>query len=204
MNAENLYGSEESTAELLNRALTHTDPKKMYLAALDIFDKSEKSDMAEQVLKAVCRKYSGAPEVWLRAVRYRLSHGDSDAARRTLERSMQALPKRDHVYVASQVALLEFKIGDVERGRSMFESILASFPRRLDLWSVYLDQEIAHGDQPRIRALFERSTHLALPAKKMKFLFKRYLEYEKQYGDDTGVEHVKKKAMEFVDRATAT
>lgn len=202
LNAENLYGTEERTAELLNKALNHTDGRKLYLAVLDIFDRTEKNAMAENVLKAMCRKYSGYPEVWIRTIRYRLSRGDSEGARRTLDRALQALPKKEHVYTGSQAALLEFKMGDVERGRSMFEGILASYPRRLDLWSVYLDQEIAQGDQQRIRALFERSTHLALPPKKMKFLFKRYLEYEKEHGDEKGVEHVKKKAMDFVEKAT--
>lgn len=32
-------------------------------------------------------------------------------------------------------------------------------------------------------ALFERATHLQLAPKKMKFLFKRYLDYEKKHGD---------------------
>ena len=36
-----------------------------------------------------------------------------------------------------------------------------------------LTQEIKLGDQPRIRALFERATQLKLPAKKMKFMFSR-------------------------------
>lgn len=38
-----------------------------------------------------------------------------------------------------------------ERGRSMFEGVLRNYPKRLDLWSVYLDQEIAAGEQARIR-----------------------------------------------------
>lgn len=51
------------------------------------------------------------------------------------------------------------------------------------------------------RALFERATHLALPPKKMKFLFKRYLEYEKREGSAASVEHVKRRALEFVEQA---
>lgn len=47
-------------------------------------------------------------------------------------------------------------------------------------------QEIKIGDSQRIRALFERATHLSLPPKKMKFLFKRYLQYEKEEGDEVG------------------
>lgn len=38
-----------------------------------------------------------------------------------------------------------------ERGRSLFEGVLRNYPKRLDLWSVYLDQEVAQGDQQRIR-----------------------------------------------------
>lgn len=55
------------------------------------------------------------------------------------------------------------------------------------------------GEQQRIRSLFERATHLALPAKKMKFLFRRYLDYEKAHGSAATVEHVKRRAMEFVE-----
>lgn len=38
-----------------------------------------------------------------------------------------------------------------ERGRSLFEGVLRNYPKRLDLWSVYLDQEVASGDEQRIR-----------------------------------------------------
>lgn len=38
-----------------------------------------------------------------------------------------------------------------ERGRSLFEGVLRNYPKRLDLWSVYLDQEVAAGDPQRIR-----------------------------------------------------
>ena len=42
--------------------------------------------------------------------------------------------------VISHTAIQEFKIGSAERGRSMFESCLRSYPARLDVWSQYLDQ----------------------------------------------------------------
>ena len=42
--------------------------------------------------------------------------------------------------VLSQAALIEFHKGSADRGRSIFESILRNYPKRLDLWSVYLDQ----------------------------------------------------------------
>lgn len=62
-----------------------------------------------------------------------------------------------------------------------------------------LVQEIRAGDKQRARSLFERATHLSLPPKKMKFLFKRYLDFEKAHGDAAGVEHVKQAAKEYVE-----
>lgn len=63
-------------------------------------------------------------------------------------------------------------------------------------------QEIKAGDAERTRALFERVTALPLPPRKMKFIFKRWLEWEKRGGDGQRVEHVKQKAMEFVERSS--
>lgn len=63
---------------------------------------------------------------------------------------------------------------------------------------MYLDQEVKQSDQQRIRALFERATSLQLAPKRMKFLFKRYMDYEREHGTDAAVEKVKRKAMEFV------
>ncbi|CAM8884492.1 unnamed protein product [Rhodiola kirilowii] len=72
-------------------------------------------------------------------------------------------------------------------------------PKEQDLWSVYLDQEIRLGDTDVIRSLFERAISLNLKVEKMKFLFKKYLDYEKSIGDEERIEHVKTKAMEFVE-----
>jgi rRNA biogenesis protein RRP5 len=37
----------------------------------------------------------------------------------------------------------------------------------------------------------------------MKFLFKRYLDFERQHGTAAGVEHVKRRAMEYVEAQAA-
>lgn len=49
------------------------------------------------------------------------------------------------------------------------------------------------------RALFDRVIHLSISAKKIKFFFKRYLEYEKKHGTAESVQAVKDKAVEFVE-----
>lgn len=53
-----------------------------------------------------------APQVWLRAVKYRLVTDDAEGARKTLDRSLQSLPQFEHIRMISQTGLLEFKLGD--------------------------------------------------------------------------------------------
>jgi rRNA biogenesis protein RRP5 len=62
------------------------------------------------------------------------------------------------VKTISKFAQLEFKLGDAERGRTIFEGIMDSYPKRLDLWMVYIDMEAREGaaGATRVRALFNR------------------------------------------------
>lgn len=50
----------------------------------------------------------------------------------------------------------EFEHGSVERGRSVFEGLMASYPKRLDLWNVYVDKETKTGDVRAARNLLDR------------------------------------------------
>ena len=49
------------------------------------------------------------------------------------------------------------------------------------------------------RALFKRVTSFKLSAKKMKFFFKKHLEFEEKHGDDSTVAEVKQKALDYVE-----
>ena len=50
------------------------------------------------------------------------------------------------------------------------------------------------------RLVFERAIQLSLSARKMKFFFKRYLDFEQEWGTAATVQAVRGKAEEFVDR----
>ena len=43
------------------------------------------------------------------------------------------------VEAISKFAQCEFRYGDAGRGGTMFESLVTSYPRRTDMWSVYVD-----------------------------------------------------------------
>jgi len=103
------------------------------------------------------------------------------------------------VSAISKFGQLEFRHGNAERGRTIFENLLSHYPKRVDIWSVYIDMEQKFvGDLEAIRHIFDKATSLFLSAKKMKFLFKRYLTFEKQHGNAAGIEKVKRKAQEYL------
>ena len=55
----------------------------------------------------------------------------------------------------SRFAQLEYKLGDPERGKTIFEGIVESHPKRWDLWSIYIDMEAGQGDIMSCRYGFE-------------------------------------------------
>jgi rRNA biogenesis protein RRP5 len=140
-----------------------------------------------------------------------------DRARALLPRALQSLPAHTHVETTSKFAQLEFRSenGDVERGRTVFEGLLSSFPKRIDLWNVLLDLEIKVGDAEQVRRLFERVLGLQsgkkgvsidaskkLKPKQARFLFKKWLAFEEKIAADTSdekmVEEVKARAVTYV------
>ncbi len=102
---------------------------------------------------------------------------------------------------------MEFRLGEPERGRTIFESVVSTYPKRLDIWSIYVDMESGSksrpGDPERVRKLYERMTSLQLSSKRARDLFKRWLEFEKKEGGQAEMEHVKHKAQTFVQNLAA-
>ncbi|GMH18742.1 hypothetical protein Nepgr_020583 [Nepenthes gracilis] len=200
LNLENEYGNppEEAVMSIFQRALQYCDPLKVHLQLLGLYERTEQHKLADDHLEKMVKKFRHSTEVWLRQIQWLLKQ-NKDQVENVINRALLSLPRHEHIKFLSQVALLEYKCGVPDRGRSIFEKILREYPKRRDLWSVYLDQEIRLGDVDLIRALFERATSLSLSAKKMKFLFKKYLNYEKSLGDDDRVQYVVQKAKEFIE-----
>ena len=68
----------------------------------------------------------------------------------------------------SKFAQLEYKFGDAERGKTIFEGIVDSHPKRWDLWSIYIDMQASQGDIANIRNLFDRILALKMTSHKAK------------------------------------
>ncbi|KAL4342371.1 hypothetical protein GQ457_08G016920 [Hibiscus cannabinus] len=200
-NLENQYGNppEEAVQKVFQRALQYCDPKKVHFALLGMYDRTEQHNLADVLLDKMSKKFKHSCKVWLRRVQMLLAQ-QQDGVQPVVNRALLCLPRHKHIKFISQAAILEFKSGVPDRGRSMFEGILREYPKRTDLWSIYLDQEIRLGDEDVIRALFERAISLSLPPKKMKFLFTKYRNYEESRGDEERIKSVLQKAIDYVER----
>ena len=70
--------------------------------------------------------------------------------------------------MTQKMAVLEFRHGDAERGKTLFEGIIDRYPKKLDVWSVYIDQVAKAGDIQCARGLFERLLQHKQNAKRAK------------------------------------
>lgn len=203
LNLENSFGSEESLSEAFKRAVQYMDALTMYQKLIGIYQLSEKFDKAEELFKAMTKKFSQNVAVWVQNGSYYFKREMPDEAHLVLARALQALPKRDHIEVVRKYGQLEFNEGDPEQGRSLFEGLITDAPKRIDLWNVYLDQEIKQGDKSRVESLFERVITKKLSKKQAKFFFSKWLSYEEDNGDEQAAARVKALAIEFVQKQSS-
>lgn len=199
LNLENMYGSPESLSKVFERAVQYNEPLKVFLHLADIYAKSEKFQEAGELYNRMLKRFRQEKAVWVKYGAFLLRRSQAGACRRVLQRALECLPTKEHMDVITKFAQLEFQLGDAERAKAIFENMLSTYPKRTDVWSVFIDLTIKHSSQKEIRDLFERVIHLSLAPKKMKFFFKRYLDYEKQHGTEKDVLAVKAKALEYVE-----
>jgi rRNA biogenesis protein RRP5 len=202
LNLENMYGTQQSLNGVFQSALQQNDPGKVYWKMIAIYKKSDKLEMADELFKTMMKKFGSDLKVWIGYAEFMMGRGHLEAARRLLEKSFKSLPKAHHVDMIVKFAEFEYKIGDPSRGQTLFENVVSNYPKRLDVWSRYFDMSIKQGDRESTRMLFERAIQLHLSAKKMKFFFNRYLDFERHHGTVASVAAVREKAGEFVDRKT--
>jgi rRNA biogenesis protein RRP5 len=93
-----------------------------------------------EVFELLCKKFGSSKKVWIRYGSALLSRSKVNEAKELLKRALTRfyftfevlfvavsnsapfrLPKRKHVAAISKFAQLEFKVGDPERGRTIFE-----------------------------------------------------------------------------------
>lgn len=205
LNMEASFGNK--VEEVFKRAVPYLNAKRVYLQMAHIWARLENAQKAEDAFKVLCEKFAYSKKAWGARLEWLFAKQDLGEARQMLSVALKKLATKKHLQIITKVALLEYKLGSRERGKTMLEGVVHEYPSRLDLWAVYFDAAIkAHTPpvttQPELeplRTLFTRSTTLSLKPFKMKFFYKRWLAFEKEYGDEQSEALVRQKAREFIE-----
>ncbi|KAF9076092.1 hypothetical protein BDP27DRAFT_1313888 [Rhodocollybia butyracea] len=204
LNLENAYGTDETLEKISKDAARANDSKTVHLRLASIFDQSDKFKKAEEQYKRTCKKFGLSSKVWTLFAEHYLQRGEIEESRKLLHRALQSLDKRKHLKTISRFAQLEYKLGEPERGKTLFEGIVDSHPKRWDMWSVYMDMEAGQSDIQSLRSLFDRALQLKMTSHKAKSFFKKWLELEKRLGDEEGADLVKQKAVEWTQKSNSS
>ena len=212
----------------MDRACQHNNPKQVYLRVCEMLVKEAKNSggspeavqRADTMFNKMCKKFRSKKTVWISHLTYLVEQDRSQEAHQLLKRALKSLPEYKHVETMSKFAQLEFEHGSLERGRTIFDGILAKHPKRLDLLFVYVDKEVKAGEVGAARAVLENVCKVQvgtdgrdataattkqkkkLTDKQMKSLFKKWYRMEEEHGTEESQDHVKNAAREYVEKSS--
>ncbi|KAI0879700.1 hypothetical protein GGS24DRAFT_508582 [Hypoxylon argillaceum] len=204
LNLEVRFGNDDTVDGVFKRACQVNDQQEVYQRLTSIYVQDNKPEKADALFQAMTKKFgANSPDVWHNYAHWlHAVQNEPDRARGLLSRATQALPDHARLPLMTKFAALEYNSpnGSPERGRTMFEGLIATFPKRFDLWSQVLDHEDGpNADKAVIRDVFDRATKVkGLKARPAKKWFKRWADWEEKNGDAKGQEKVRAKAAEWV------
>jgi rRNA biogenesis protein RRP5 len=207
MNLENIHGTAESLTSVFKRACLHCDDQlSIHERLADILSATKKKEQLVQLCRSMATKYRHYPRVWERLGKALIDGGKRDQQKRIMQDMARSLNKNEQALVLVHLAIHEYKLGSVEQGRSIFEGLVANFPKKSDVWSAYLDQEVgalqrkeAHASLQGSRTIFERASTTSFPPKVMQAFLTRFLTFEQNFGTEADVDKVKTKARTYVE-----
>ncbi|KAL2181483.1 uncharacterized protein P884DRAFT_214576 [Thermothelomyces heterothallicus CBS 202.75] len=221
LNLEVAYGTEETVEEVFKRACTYNDDQEVHERLASIYIQSGKHKEAERLFEdRILKKYgSRSPHVWINYAHFLHTKANQpERARALCKRATQILcnpanvhtnPSQVYLTLLPKFAALEFRSpsGDREQGRTLFEQLLATYPRKFDLWNQLADLETSSfrdgvDDVAVVRDLFERGSKVkGLKPRQAKAWFRRWAKWEEEKGDAKSRERVSAKAQEWARMA---
>jgi rRNA biogenesis protein RRP5 len=205
LNLENVYGDKKSFQKILDRAKEVCDKKLLYSHLIKIYMDSKKYEDASDLYKLLIKDYFNDLEIWKKYIEFlfqiqKLKSGDekgddnaqiSDMSnleiiepKEGLDKSIQVLPKKTHLDIMSWYGQLLYINGNNEEARNMFDNILKNFPKRKDIWFVYIDKEVKYGNIDKVRQIFDKMFEVKFKINDLKSVMKKFLEFEKKHCKD--------------------
>ncbi|CAG8468555.1 12467_t:CDS:2 [Ambispora gerdemannii] len=176
------FGSEEDVSRVFTSALQVCNAKPLYFTLVDDYEIHGKIKAAEDAYRNMIKKFPEDLEVCSKFGLFLFKQSKIEIARELLKACLKRFEKRDQIQITIKFATMEFKHGEAERGRTIFEHLVQANRKRSD-----------------ICALFERATAINYSSKVMKFFLNKWVKFEEEFGTIEHVEKVKLKAIDYVD-----
>lgn len=207
LNVENLHGTAESLAAVFKRAASRQlDPFALHERLADIFQASRKNNQLLALCRSMTSKFRHQRRAWERLGVCLVDQDKRDQLKRVMKDMTDALRKDEVAVTIVHIAIHEYKRGSVENGRALFEGLLAKTPKKSDVWSTYIDQELGllnrrapESSVTHVRIVLERAVAMSFTAKVMHQFLTRFLAFEKAFGTPAEVEKVKERARTYVE-----
>ncbi|XP_015190480.1 PREDICTED: protein RRP5 homolog [Polistes dominula] len=199
LNLESKFGTSETLNDVFQEAVKSNDALKIYTHMLTVHVESKRQFELQKLVNTFIVKFKQNPQVWVECGSALLKLGLKDKSRQIMQRALQSLQPSEHVNIMVRFANLENQFGDKERSQTLFEQILSSYPKRVDIWSSYVDSLVKSGEILIARKVLERAIVQKLPPKKMKTLFKKFISFEEKHGTSEDVQRVQRIATEYIE-----
>ncbi|BFF90401.1 protein RRP5 homolog [Drosophila madeirensis] len=196
LNMELAYGN--NFDEVLKEALQSNDPLETYISVVDILKKNNQRERLSSVLAILLKKFKSEAKVWRLVADGYFWLGKSDQVHSLLQRALRSLANQEHINCIVAFAKLYEKNDDKDMAQTLLDDIVTSYPKRIDIWSVYVDMLIKSGQIDSARNVFERAVQQKLKPEKMRVIYKKYLELEKEHGTKATEAKVMQEAEQWV------
>lgn len=132
------YGGNDRLRDTITEAARVNDQLMLYHGAVKVLTNCGELDEAEGLFELMIKVDRTLVDIWISYIGFAMEQRkDLDRARALLDRAVKSVLKEDLINLKSRFARLEFKSGDVERGKTIFEQLLNDNPKRTDLWKFF-------------------------------------------------------------------
>ncbi|KAH8414171.1 hypothetical protein KR222_010875 [Zaprionus bogoriensis] len=184
--------------EVLKEALSHNDPLETYLNLVEVLKSHNLRDRLINTLNIITRKFRTELQVWRVAADAYFWLEMVDRVQPTLQRALSVLPKNQHINCIVAFAKLYAQHDDNAMAQTLLDDIVTSYPKRIDIWVLYVDMLIKCGLIESARNVLERAVLQKLQPDKMLVIYKKYLDFEQKHGTEVNAARVKQLAEQYV------
>ena len=204
LNLESQYGNEVQLEHVYKEAKEHMNDKLIRLHMVHIYENQEDQEKAISLWKEICKRYKEDVDCWLGYLNccYMLlpKEKGSEKSSEVLKQAMMLVPSNSKVRLLSGYGVILYKYDSYDKGRTIFEDLLSKYPKKIDIWYIYIDQESKLNNLQYVRSLYTRLIEVKLNIVKIRNIFKRWISFEEEKGDEDHVAFVENKVQEYIQK----